>query len=136
MSKLNTYVIAALCALTPAVAFAGDFDGSRNLSCVPTDLMSCEGPGECERVTAEELNVPEFIHVDFKAKKLSGTLKSGETQNSAVSTVDKADGRTLLQGYESGRGWSMVIMHDTGEMSAAIAGDEAAFVLFGACTGT
>lgn len=51
------------------------------------------------------------------------------------SVGEVSEGSTLLQGGEYGRGWSVVIQRDTGEMSGAIAGDEGAIVLLGACTG-
>jgi len=127
-------LLAALLLASAGLASANDFNGSKPLLCVPTDSLSCEGAGECTRVTVEALNIPQFIRVDFKGKKLSGKLENGAEQVTAVRNVVKSDGRTILQGAENGRGWSLVIQHDTGEMSAAVAGDEAAFVLLGACT--
>ncbi len=44
-------------------------------------------------------------------------------------------GEQLLQGVESGRAWSMAITEATGRMVISVAGDEIAFVVFGACTG-
>ena len=128
-----TALAVALC-LSAGQSLATDFDGSKTLLCVPTDNLTCEGAGECHRSTVEELNIPQFIKVDFRAKQLSGKLESDDELNTAVQNIVTADGRTILQGAENGRGWSMVIMHDTGEMSAAIAGDEAAIVMLGACT--
>jgi hypothetical protein len=127
-------LLAALMLTSAGVANANDFNGSKPLLCVPTDSLSCEGAGQCTRVTVEDLNIPQFIHVDFKAKKLSGKLETGEEQSTPIQNVVTSDGRTILQGAENGRGWSLVIQHDTGEMSVAVAADEAAFVLLGACT--
>ncbi len=134
---MNRFVSAALaCALWLAAtgAAASDFDGSKPLLCAPTDLVSCEGAGDCRRATAEALNIPQFINIDIGARTLSGALAGGDEQTTGIGNVVSKDGRTILQGSESGRGWSVVIMHDTGEMSGAIAGDEMAFVLLGACT--
>ena len=121
-----------LCA--PLSTQAGDYDGSKTLLCVPTDSLTCGGAGECERVTTEELEIPQFISVDFGKKSLSGKLEDGTVRTTPVRHVEKLDGSTLLQGGEYGRGWSIVIQHDTGEMSGAIAGDEGAVVVLGACT--
>ena len=134
---MRRFVLAALVSalwLLPAGAGASDFDGSKPLLCVPTDIISCEGAGDCRRSTAEDLNIPQFIHIDIGGKVLSGALEGGAEQETGIGNVVARDGRTILQGAESGRGWSVVIMHDTGEMSGAIAGDEMAFVLLGACT--
>jgi hypothetical protein len=134
MSKLWTIILTTGCAVAAAgLAAAADFDGSRNLLCAPTDIVECGGAGECERLTAEELNLPQFFTVDFKKKQLKGKLESGEETTTAIENVAKHEGRTILQGAERGRGWSLAIKHATGEIAAAVAGDETSFVFFGAC---
>jgi hypothetical protein len=115
------------------VSLAGDFDGSKKLRCVPTDATECSGAGECKRVTVEEINIPRWIAVDFKKKKLSGTDSDGEDETTAIENVRVDEGQTILQGAENGRAWSMVIDQMTGDMTVAIAGDETGFVLFGVC---
>ncbi|MDJ0866298.1 MAG: hypothetical protein QNK03_09340 [Myxococcota bacterium] len=129
MALLGAFTLAA-----PEVAGASDFDGSKRLVCVATDKLSCEGAGDCRRATAEDLGIPRFIDVDFRAKTLSGKLEDGAERRTSIQSMTKLDGRSILQGTENGRGWSMVIMHDSGDMSGAIAGEEVAFVLLGACT--
>ena len=114
-------------------ALADDFDGSEKLRCVPTDATECSGAGECKRVTVEEVNIPRWIYIDFKKKKLSGTDSDGEDETTAIENVRVNEGETILQGAEGGRAWSMVIDQVTGDMTVAIAGDETGFVLFGVC---
>ena len=116
-----------------SAAAAADFDGSRDLLCVPTDAIQCEGAGDCRRVAIEEISVPRFINIEFKQKRLRGTILGGEEQTTAIRNVENAADRTILQGAENGRGWSMTIDHTTGDMSAAIAGDDIGFILFGVC---
>jgi hypothetical protein len=115
------------------VSLAADFDGSKKLRCVPTDASECSGAGECKRVTVEEINIPKWITVDAKKKKLSGTDSDGEEESTTIESVKVNDGQTILQGAEGGRAWSMVIDQMTGDMTVAIAGDETGFVLFGVC---
>jgi L-lactate utilization protein LutB len=114
-------------------SLASDFDGSEKLRCVPTDATECSGAGECERVTVEEINIPKWITVDFKKKKLSGTDSDGEEETTTIENVRVNEGQTILQGAEGVRAWSMVIDQLTGDLTAAIAGDETGFVLFGVC---
>lgn len=134
MSKLWTIILTIGCAVAAAgLAGAADFDGSRNLLCAPTDLVECGGAGECQRLTAEALNMPQFFTVDFKKKQMSGKLENGEETTTAIQNVVKHEERTILQGAERGRGWSLAIKHATGEIAAAVAGDETSFVFFGAC---
>ena len=126
-------LVVALLVAPLGVSLATDFDGSEKLRCVPTDATECSGAGECKRVTVEEINIPRWITVDFKKKKLSGTDSDSEQEATAIENVRAADGQTILQGAENGRAWSMVIDQMTGDMTAAIAGDETGFVLFGVC---
>ena len=134
MSRLERLgLVIVLCSAVAGPAAASDFDGSRALLCAPSDVIECGAGGECQRVTLEAMNIPRFIHVNFKKKRLSGKLETGE-ETTAVQNVQKVDGRTILQGAERGRGWSLVIDQETGHMSGAIAGDGAGFVLLGACT--
>ena len=121
-----------LCA--PGFAAASDFDGSHNLLCAPTDAVQCEGAGECERKEVELLNMAKFLYVDFKAKKLLGTVEGASSEEtSPIQNTQKLEGMTLVQGAENGRGWSLAIDKGTGDMTLAIAGDDVGFVLFGVC---
>jgi len=126
-------LVIVLIAAPLGVALADDFDGSEKLRCVPTDATECSGAGECKRVTVEEVNIPRWIYIDFKKKKLSGTDSDGEDETTAIENVRVNEGETILQGAEGGRAWSMVIDQITGDMTVAIAGDETGFVLFGVC---
>jgi len=118
----------------PGHAGAADFDGSQTLLCAPTDAVQCEGAGECERAEVEDLNIPKFLSIDFKNKEMTGRLE-GATSDEAtkIQNVEKLDNQTVLQGIQNGRGWSIVIDAALGDMTAAIAGDDISFVLFGGC---
>ena len=129
-------LLLAVCVLFGAPCFAAgaDFDGSRALLCVPTDAIECEGAGECDRTEVEHLNLPRFLTIDFKAKKLTGTVEGAENADTAqIQNVEKLDTQTVLQGVQNGRGWSIVIDAATGDLSAAVAGDDISFVVFGVC---
>jgi hypothetical protein len=136
MTRINEILLSMIIGLAvSSAAVAADFDGSRDLLCVPTDATQCEGAGDCDRVAVEEINIPRFVNVDFKQKRLRGTMLGGEEQTTAIQNVlTPADGRTILQGAENGRGWTMTIDPTTGDMSVAIAGDDIGFILFGVCT--
>ncbi len=124
----------ALGLAAPGRAGAAKFDGSNNLVCVPTDAIQCEGAGECRRTEVEAINMPKFIFLDFKKKQMRGTVEgSTDETTTPIRHVEKLGDRTVLQGAQNGRGWSLIIDSVTGDMSAAIAGDDLAFVLFGVC---
>ena len=135
MTRIQKILLCMILGLAVSSATAAaNFDGSRNLLCVPTDATQCEGAGDCDRVAVEEINLPRFINVEFKKKRLRGTMLGGEEQTTAIQNIQTStDGRTILQGAENGRGWTMTIDPTTGDMTAAIAGDDIGFILFGVC---
>ncbi len=132
MIKLS--IVLSLASLSFALAAgAGDFDGSKTLLCVPGEAVDCLARGNCWQRTPDDLGIPRFITVDFRAKRLSGRSAEGE-ETTAIQNVQSIDGKQILQGAENGRGWSIVIDEQTGDMSAAVADQAAGFVLFGSCT--
>jgi hypothetical protein len=125
--------------LLPLASNAADFDGSKNLLCTTIDAAECLIGPSCASVTPEELNLPQFIFVDFKGRKLSGRTPGGSQETTAIQNIQKVEGRTILQGAERGRGWSIVIHQDSGKMAgsvAALSEDDVRLgvVLLGSCT--
>lgn len=112
-------------------ARAGDFDGSRDLLCAPRDVVECNLSAECERIPVGEAQVPAFIRVQFGRKRLASV--SGPERSSPIELVKQIEGATILQGTQTGRAWSIVIDHATGQLSASIADTEGAFAILGAC---
>lgn len=124
-------------ALAP-LASAADFDGSKTLQCVPTDMFECTRGVGCERATAEEINIPHFLEVDFSKKRVSGTVK-GKPDTSKFEKLPTEHGRTTLHGLEGGMAWIMVIDQSSGKMSMSIAtsthgGHPVGFSILGVCT--
>ena len=114
-------------------ASASDYDGSKSLLCVPTDVVSCAGAGACERMTAKEMDLPLYVKIDFKKEIMLGTLENGEERKTPIERVEKGEYSTMIQGGEYERAWSLVVQHDTGKLSGAIAGYEGGIILLGAC---
>ncbi len=133
MNKLALALVAAGSLSLAHAAGAGDFDGSKTLLCVPGEAIDCLPRGDCQQRSPEEVGIPRFITVDIRAKRLSGKTADGE-QHTAIQNVHSIDGKQILQGAEGGRGWSIVIDEQTGDMTASIADQSAGFLLFGACT--
>ncbi len=133
MNKLAPALLVVASLWLGAAAAAADFDGSKTLLCVPGEAVDCLARGDCWQRTPDDLGIPRFITVDFGAKLLSGRSADGE-ETTAIQNVQSIDGKQILQGAENGRGWSIVIDEQTGDMSAAVADQAAGFVLFGSCT--
>ncbi len=126
-------VIAALFAASSA-ANAEGFDGSQPLICASMEAYDC-GPGEdCLKGTAESIDAPQFIWLDFERKLTRATRANGEERTAKIESLTQEEGKLILQGVQLGLGWSMTIAQESGAMALTAAGDRMAFVIFGACT--
>ena len=113
---------------------AAQFDGPAPLLCAVTQVIECEADGECHPVTIEVAGIPRFVKLNFEEKIISATEESKRTDVSPIRNFERGDGRLILQGPESGRGWTIVISEETGKMSATVSDEDVGFVVFGACT--
>ena len=72
--------------------------------------------------------------MDLAAKRLSATKASGLNRTSTLDYVKRVDGHIVLQGFENGRAYSILIDEKTGEMSSAVSAVGCGITVFGACT--
>jgi hypothetical protein len=124
--------------LAPLSLSAADFDGAKPLLCASTEVMECVVDAGCEKVTAESIGVATFVEIDFGAGSVTDAGSGMRT--STIENTDHIDGKLILQGAEDGIegvrdgvGWSAAIDEDTGKLVVSASGDQAAFVIFGAC---
>ena len=118
----------AVLAAAPSLAWAA-IDGSAPLLCSPSTVMECDA-GSCERVTADDSDLPSFLRIDVP-NKLVTALPAG--RRTTIKTVVRLDGRLILQGSEATRSWTATIAEDTGRLSIAVADPDHIFAVFGAC---
>jgi hypothetical protein len=120
---------AAACFALPGLA-AAQVDVSKPLLCAVTEAIECPADGQCASTSAEEINIPAFLVVDAKAKRVSE--HKGQRTTPAQSVTER-DGHLYLQGIEE-RVWSAAISASTGQMALTASRPEAGFVVFGVCT--
>ena len=125
-------LVAALAA--PSAAVADDLTGQQVFLCTPVQVNLCTDDGKCVTDLPWELNIPQFIEVNLKDKKLSSTKASGENRSTPIRTVLNEGGYIFLQGVEGGRAFSWVIEENSGMASVAVAADGKTVTVFGACT--
>ena len=125
--------VLGLAASMPA-ARADDLTGSNRILCTAVQVTACTDNGDCVVDLPWNLNVPQFIEVDLKAKRLATTKASGENRATPIDTLRRDNGAIVIQGFEKGRAFSIVIIEETGAMSAAVAAEGKAVGVFGACT--
>jgi hypothetical protein len=121
--------LAALAVVVSGSALAADFDGSKKLICAPVQAMDCGEGVECVSGTPQSLGAPTFIRIDFDRKEVAGTRVT-----TPIREVEKSADEVLLQGIESGLGWTIAIDSASGNMHATMAGQDGAIILSGSCT--
>jgi len=97
------------------------------------EVYECAANNACEEVTVEEINFVRFLDINFKEKKIAGTRANGHQLRTEIKSQVSMDGMLILQGVENARGWTPAITKATGKMVLTVSGNEAGFVVFGAC---
>ena len=120
-------------------AVAADFDGSTPLICSFGQVVECDAGAECRAVTNESVDAPDFVKLDFRRNQLVSVTAGEESSADDMSVVDTTTYLVVqgVQGVDEGvstLGWSLSIDQANGQMVAAGAGENAGFVIFGACT--
>ena len=123
--------IAAL-AINPASA-ASVIDGKTKLICSVTDVVACAEAGHCVQGQARSFDLPEFIAIDFASKQVHSTKESGSEATSPISNQQETRNQLVLQGIENGHGWTLSIDRKHGRMTVGTTGEDASYILFGAC---
>lgn len=127
--------LAVICTtLISADAFADNLTGADRFLCSALQATVCLADGECALVAPADLNIPQFIEVDTRAKTLATTAASGENRRTTASTVNRTDERLVMQGYENGRAFSLLVREPTGRASFASVADDRSVIVFAACT--
>ncbi len=87
-NKINLMLLVLLCFLvTPLPVLAGDFDGSKPLLCAVIETFECGPGGECQRGTAESIDIPQFLKISFEKKAISSTPESGQVRTTKIKNM-------------------------------------------------
>lgn len=141
MKTLKSIVVTFVCAcLVSTVSYAGDYDGSKPLIFSVKTILECEPNGKSHIVTAEELQVPQFLIVDCQKMTISPFPPVPGRRDSVIKRMEHIDRKLILQGADDGIedvrdgvGWTASISEDTGRAVVTASGDDVGFVIFGAC---
>ncbi len=115
-------------------AGADDLTGEDRVLCAAVEATRCMERSGCISENPWNLNIPEFIEIDLKAKTFSTTKASGENRMTPIRSLAREEGLVILQGYEAGRAFSFVIHEESGMASVAVARDGITVSVFGVCT--
>ena len=137
LNGLSTAVLVCIMLFASGAASAKDvFDGSSNLICATIEVVACMSGANCTRGQARTFDLPEFMTIDFKKKRIHVTYDDGSTEaDSPIKNSELSGTQLVLQGTENGHGWSMTIHRDNGRMSVGVVGEDMTFAMFGVCKG-
>lgn len=123
----------------PLAVWAADFDGSRPILCSVTTVIECT-PAVDRTVSAESIGLPQFIMIDVAKKKTWPAADREAKRSSEIKRVERLGGKLILQGADEGIdkkreavSWTATITQETGKVILTAAGEQVAFVVFGAC---
>ncbi len=132
MNKLKAIGLAICISMVPYQLASAKYDGSVPLLCAPIQGIECGVGDDCHRGTADSVNIPQFLKIDFEEKII---MAADESEKKAIiKSLEHVGGKMIMQGMQNGRGWTLVISEESGKMSATISDEQVGFVLFGACT--
>ena len=141
MKVFGKQVLVLVASCFGVTAIAADFDGSETLLCSFAQITECDLGSECSAVTNESIDAPDFVKFDFKRKKFTAISAGVETAPDDIDNVVDLASYIVVQGAQGGAegaadtlAWSATINHATGLMVVTASGENAGFVVFGACT--
>ncbi len=134
MRAVKLSLVAAVLGLAFTMTPADDLTGSETFLCTASQATLCWADGTCESGPPWNYDVPQFIEVDLGQKLLRTTRASGLNRATPIVNLQRAGESIVLQGYENGRAFSFLIDEQTGFATVAVAREDLAVTVFGACT--
>ncbi len=139
MNLFGRQIFVFVASIFSVTAIAADFDGSEPLMCSFGQVLECDAGSSCRAVTNESVDAPDFVKLDFRKNEVVSVTAGEESSADDMSVVDTTTYLVVqgVQGVSEGvstLGWSLSIDQANGKMVAAGAGENAGFVIFGACT--
>ncbi len=128
MKIIRNLVLSGLTLLATS-GLAADFDGSKPLLCATQAALDCARGDDCAAGLPEEIGAPSFMRIDLAKKSVIGPQNTTE-----ILLQDKSGKQLLLQGRESGFGWTIVVDQQSGELTVTLTNRNGAYVLYGACS--
>ena len=130
--RLLTAGLAGL--LYSGAALADDVTGSDALLCYGLSAARCETGSTCEMVEPWRLNLPDFVKLDLRGKRLQTTAGSPEQRETPLQNVSRNNGTILIQGVQGERAFSWLITETSGEGTLSVAGVGQGVTVFTVCT--
>ena len=98
--------------------------------CATIEALDCEVGSSCLKGRPSEIGAPGFMRIDLEHKTVAGPQR---TIPILLIEGNPDSPQMLLQGTETGFGWTLAVDTKSGTMTASLVNREGAFVLFGSC---
>ena len=102
-------------------------------ACSVAEIFECTAVAGCQRVSAAQANLPPFVTLNVKEKRLFSGLFGGEGLFEP-GDVYEDENVLILHGRHGLLTWTAVVAKDTGQMSMSIANLGKTYAQFGSCT--
>lgn len=133
--NVNKFLTTGLASLLYCGAvFAEDVSGSDSLLCYGLSAARCEIGEACEAVAPWQLNLPDFVKLDLRGKRIQTTAASAEERETPLQSVQRDNGRILIHGAQGERAFSWLIDEMSGEGTLSVAGHGQGVTVFTVCT--
>jgi hypothetical protein len=125
--------------LTPWALFAGLYFvpipaiADPAYGCSVAEIFECTAVAGCERVSAAQANLPPFVTLNVREKRLFSGLFGGEGLFSPGDVYEDPQ-VLILHGRHGLLTWTAVVAKGTGQMSMSIANLGRTYAQFGSCT--
>jgi hypothetical protein len=120
--------------LYAGAVFADDVTGSDSLLCYGLSAARCETGEACEAVAPWKLNIPDFVKLDLRGKRIQTTAASKDQRETPLQTVQRSNGTILIHGEQGGRAFSWLITETSGEGTLSVAAPGQGVTVFTVCT--
>ena len=125
-------VLAAL--LLSSALLADDLTDSDSLVCYGWSAFVCSIEGECEATAPWQLDMPDFLRLDLRARVVTSTETAPEERETEIQTLVRENGTIVLQGREGERAYSWLIVEATGEGTLTMSTPGEGITVFTLCT--
>jgi len=133
ISRFTLAAAAVSLLLSPATLAEENLSDADKLLCAPIKGSECRRDG-CSTSPAWDMNIPQFVEIDLDHKLIKTTNASDENLETKIDSIKRDDDLIVLQGYEDGRAFSMVITESSGFATMGVTVDDGGVVVFASCT--
>ena len=111
--NVNRFLTTGLAGLLYCGAvLADDISGSDSLLCYGLSATRCELGEACEAVAPWQLNIPDFVKLDLRGKRIQTTAASAEERETPLQSVQRDNGTIVIHGAQGERAFSLAHRRD------------------------